>query len=148
MAGGDLAGAEAHLRRSLDLYRGFVGDEHGNTVEMRMAIATVLDLRGERDAAVPLLRELAAEGEAPRRVLLPPLLKQEWVSRHAMSLLGGVLSEQGKYEEAEPLLVAGFEGMSPPAEHAGRKRDALERLVRLYEAWGKPEKAAEWRGKS
>ena len=29
-----------------------------------------------------------------------------------------------------------------------REREALDRIVRLYEAWGKPEKAAEYRAMS
>ncbi len=28
------------------------------------------------------------------------------------------------------------------------KRKALERVIQLYEAWGKPQKAAEWRAKA
>jgi hypothetical protein len=28
---------------------------------------------------------------------------------------------------------------------ATRKREALERIERLYESWGKPDKAAAWR---
>jgi hypothetical protein len=37
--------------------------------------------------------------------------------------------------------------MSPPFPMQGRKGEALDRIVKLYEAWGKPEKAAEWREK-
>jgi hypothetical protein len=37
----------------------------------------------------------------------------------------------------------------PPVGVQGRRRlpEAAERLVKLYTAWGKPEKAAEWREK-
>ena len=28
-----------------------------------------------------------------------------------------------------------------------RRLEALERIVKLYETWGKPDKAAEWRAK-
>jgi hypothetical protein len=54
------------------------------------------------------------------------------------------------YEEAGPLLREGYEGMKqreaqvPPHEKA-RLGEAAERLVRLYEATGEKEKAAESR---
>jgi hypothetical protein len=61
---------------------------------------------------------------------------------------------QRKYEEAEPLLLANLEAMrdpkdgdDPEATPTGKEQDmtALERIVRLYEAWGKPEPARIWR---
>jgi tetratricopeptide (TPR) repeat protein len=147
MREGDLQGTEAHLRTALDLNRRSIGEEHGNTIEMRLSIAVVLCLKGEEAEAEPMLRELAAMGEAPRRVLAGRILKLEWLRCYAMSLLGDALAREGKYAEAEPLLVQGFEGMDPPDAHAVRKREALDRIVKLYEAWGKLELAAEWRRK-
>jgi tetratricopeptide (TPR) repeat protein len=54
------------------------------------------------------------------------------------------------YADAEPLLLVAHEGLSQPrAEAAPRAdaelRDAISRLVSLYDAWGKPEEAAKWR---
>ena len=53
---------------------------------------------------------------------------------------------------AEPLLRAGYEGMRQregkiPPIYKFRLTEAIERLAQLYEAWGKPEKAAEWRAR-
>ena len=70
-----------------------------------------------------------------------------WLHYNAMSLLGGALAGQKKYAEAEPLLVEGYENMKPPPPAAVRKKEALERVVELYEAWGKPDKAKEWRAR-
>ena len=69
-----------------------------------------------------------------------------------MSLLGGSLPGQARYAEAEPLVVAGYEGMKEresriTAPDQFRLREAAARVVRLYEAWGKPEKATEWKAK-
>ena len=72
-------------------------------------------------------------------------MPKSWLRYNAMSMLGGSLSGQGKYAEAEPLLVEGYEKMAPPKAAAIRKREALERVIKLYEAWGKPDKAAAWR---
>jgi hypothetical protein len=69
-----------------------------------------------------------------------------------MSLLGGALLGQGRYAEAEPLIVPGYEGMKAhamkiPPVAAPRLSQATEQVVRLYEAWGRPWQAAEWKSK-
>ena len=73
---------------------------------------------------------------------------------YLISLLGGSLAGQAKYAEAEPLLQQGYEGLvqrqasMPPILNAPRRvTESLERLVQLYEAWGKPVQAAEWNKK-
>ena len=60
-----------------------------------------------------------------------------------MSMLGAVLTGQGKYAEAERLVVDGFKRMD--AAPAPQRRLTRARIVKLYEAWGKPDKATEWR---
>jgi hypothetical protein len=54
--------------------------------------------------------------------------------------------KQGRYAEAEPLLVSAQEGLARAlgAEHRDTLR-VVDELVRLYDAWGKPDKAARWR---
>ena len=50
---------------------------------------------------------------------------------------------------AEPLLLAGYQGLADkrstiPTENQSVLDEAAERIVRLYQRWGRPEKAAEW----
>jgi hypothetical protein len=58
---------------------------------------------------------------------------------------------QKKFAEAEPLLLSGYEGLKqreqqiPPAVRATRLKEALQRLVQLYEAKGRADQAAEWK---
>ena len=90
--------------------------------------------------AEPVLRECLAIREKA--------LPDDWLRFNAMSMLGGSLLGQGKYFEAEPLILAGYEGLKAreeniPAPGKPRLAAAAERVVRLYEAWGKPEKATE-----
>jgi serine/threonine protein kinase/tetratricopeptide (TPR) repeat protein len=91
--------------------------------------------------AEPLLREcLAIRAKAT---------PDEWVRYDAMSLLGGSLLGQGRYAEAEPWIVQGYEGIkSRETKVAFSKRlclrEAAERVVRLYEAWGRPDRARAW----
>ena len=61
---------------------------------------------------------------------------------------------QKNYAEAEPLLLQSYQGLQqrqaslPPILNAPRRiTEALERLVQLYDAWGKPAQAAEWKKK-
>jgi hypothetical protein len=68
----------------------------------------------------------------------------------AMSLLGAALMGQGRYAEAEPLVMPGYEGLNAreakiPAEGKSLLAASALRVVRLYEAWGKPEQAAAWK---
>ena len=71
-----------------------------------------------------------------------------------MSLLGASPSGQKKYADAEPLLLQGCQGLQqrqaslPPYLNAPRRiTESLERLVQLYDAWGNPAPAAEWKQK-
>ncbi len=73
-----------------------------------------------------------------------------WTTFNAKSMLGGALLGQNKYADAEPLLLQGYEGlkdreMSLPERARPRLTDAVQRLVELYDAWGKNEQANEWR---
>jgi len=76
----------------------------------------------------------------------------DWHRFWAGSLLGGSLAGQRKYAEAEPLLIEGYQGMLArrtqlepwDSYHLDRSR---EWLMQLYQAWGQPAKAAEWRKK-
>jgi eukaryotic-like serine/threonine-protein kinase len=79
-------------------------------------------------------------------------LADDWRRYDALSLLGGSLAGQNRFDEAEPLLVSGYKGMKERESRVTvpdqfRLREAAARVVRLYEAWGKPEKATEWKAK-
>ncbi len=73
-----------------------------------------------------------------------------WSTFNTKSTLGGALLGQKKFADAEPLLLAGYEGMKQrekaiPAQAKIRLPEAVERLVQLYEATGKTDEAAKWR---
>jgi serine/threonine protein kinase len=96
-----------------------------------------------------------SEAEVPLRealALREKMAAGEWARFDVRSQLGAALAGQGKYDEAEAMLLAGYEGLKAREDHmpTGDKRsigEARDRLIQLFEAWGKPEKAAEWRGK-
>ena len=84
-----------------------------------------------------------------RRAVLAP---DHWRDGRTLTILGASLAGQGNFAEAEPLLLEAYQRLQPPPERPIPKRDALERIVTLYEDWnaaepgtGYVEKAAEWR---
>lgn len=94
------------------------------------------------DFAEPLLRDCLAVRQKNQ--------PDDWTTFNTKSLLGGAVLGQQKYADAEPLLVAGYEGMKKreakiPAPSKIRLTEALQRLVQLYDAWGKKDQADKWR---
>jgi eukaryotic-like serine/threonine-protein kinase len=72
--------------------------------------------------------------------------------QRAASGLARALAAQGKFSEAEPLVVQAFEDLRVnqrqlAGDQAGMVREALDAVIAVYDAWGKPEKVAEWRAR-
>jgi hypothetical protein len=66
--------------------------------------------------------------------------------------LGGILLARTNYLAATPLLLSGYEGMKQheatiPVPNKSDLKEALQRLVRLYQATGDTAQAAEWKRK-
>ncbi len=73
-----------------------------------------------------------------------------WRIADVKSRLGESLVRQQRFRDAETLLLEGYavlEVQSDMERANVRARRALQRVVVLYDAWDKPEKAAEWRAK-
>jgi tetratricopeptide (TPR) repeat protein len=99
-----------------------------------------------------------AKVEADLREVLDSLEKvqpDEWERYNCQSILGAALMGQKRYAEAEPVLVSAYDGMTTRQYTVSRAyplrpklhKEAGQRIVQLYQDWGKPEKAAEWRDK-
>ena len=78
------------------------------------------------------------------------VMPESWFRYNCQSMLGESMEGQQKYTEAESLLLSGYGGLKQSASAIGLEdrlalSQAGERILRLYESWGKPEKAAEWR---
>ena len=72
-----------------------------------------------------------------------------WTTFNTQSMLGAALQGQRKYAEAEPLLLAGYEGMKKPtktipASSAKRLLVALDRLIEVYTMLEKPDEVTKW----
>jgi non-specific serine/threonine protein kinase/serine/threonine-protein kinase len=141
---GEFAKAEPLCREALEKIRKRHG-EGSKPVAGALALLGFNLLQQEKPAeAEPLLRECLSI-----RVLKEP---EAWTTFNTKSVLGAALLSQKKNADAEPLLLAGYEGMKEreakiPAMSKAHLTKALERLVKLYDATGQKEKAAEWRRK-
>ena len=134
--------AAALLTSVLEARRRVLGPSHPDTTAVMSLLGEVRLQQKEFDTAETLLREVR-NGDAKTAV-------ETWRRYWSQSLLGASLAGRAKYAEAEPLLVSGYQGMieraaSIPFEDRLALREAGQRIVQLYESWGKPDRAAEWR---
>jgi non-specific serine/threonine protein kinase/serine/threonine-protein kinase len=141
---GQFANAEPLHRAALDAARKHHGEASGEASSALAPLGLNLLKQRRYAEAEPLLRECLRIRER--------IAPDNWATFNAKSLLGGSLLGQEKYDEAEPLLLAGYEGLKQREEKIApgykiRLTEAIDRLVQLYEAWGKPGKAAAWKAR-
>jgi tetratricopeptide (TPR) repeat protein len=135
------ADAEALFQKILDVRRRVQGAAHPNTIDAMAAVGRIKMERNQYAGATPLLRE-ALDGYTKAH-------SDAWRRYLTENLLGHSLAAQGKYDSGEPLLISGYEGLmrrqaTIPAQNRRVLSESGERIVQLYEKWGKPEKAEEW----
>jgi serine/threonine protein kinase len=136
---GDLDAAEALNRESLAIVRRAMGDNHPVVAEYLTNLAATLEAKGDCRQAVPLLRDAIA---GMRQTLSADRFRIPLAQRR----LGSCLGAFGRYGEAESLLLDSYGAFREAfGDDDGRTGDVVLRLITLYTAWGKPEKAAEYR---
>jgi tetratricopeptide (TPR) repeat protein len=129
---------EENLRR----WTAKFGPEHPHTQLSRNNLARAYATAALFAKAEPVLRQWLAHRDKTG--------PDGWWTFQTFSQLGGSLLGQKKFAEAEPLILRGYEGLTArEAEIWPANRyfltEAAERVVQLYEAWGKKDKADEWR---
>jgi tetratricopeptide (TPR) repeat protein len=130
-----------------------------NDVRVQLYPVTVLLARrgcellnkGRYAEAEPLLRQHLAVWHTHHEWLKRRRPYEVWHSCFVEFALGRCLAGQKRYEEAEPLLMAGLAGtwrgpfrMGLPGFSADYV-DMMQKIADFYQAWGKPERAAAWR---
>jgi hypothetical protein len=122
----------------MDLGLAQVADEvEGRLTRTRQFVGTLRYASPEQVLAVGGLGRCT---RACRAAEAEPLLRECLATREAKLPAGSWR------QEAEPLVLSGYEGLSE-ATGAPRKQvtEALDRVIDLYETWGKPTEAAAWK---
>jgi serine/threonine protein kinase/Tfp pilus assembly protein PilF len=126
-----------------------LGPDHQLVAIYTIDLAAVHVAGGKPAAAEPLLREgLRIRSRAPGIVPTRRRTRAEddWSVGAARSLLGEVLTKLRRFPEAETTLLDARRDLeSLPAMGGAEMKLAYSRLVDLYFAWGKPERAASFR---
>jgi tetratricopeptide (TPR) repeat protein len=142
--------AEPLLTSFLEIRRRSSGARQGKTfVTFGSDTAAVFALLGR----LRLKQRKYSEAEAALREALDGPLKDDaepWQKSEMQSLLGASLVAQARFAEAEPLLLAGYQELihdqsTIPWDSRSVIGQTDERIMELYESWGKPEKAKAWR---
>lgn len=137
---GDNGAAEPLYREALAIWRTTLPPGHADIGNCAAGLGLVLVANGAFGEAEPLLREALAIREAT-------LPSRHWARFTAMSALGASLTGLGRYVEAEQLLKTAYDGLQQPRVAVHHKRKATQRLVELYECWGRPQLGYEWRAR-
>ena len=141
MAQGRLDEAEKVARKALEIAQRAYGPEFFTTVHNMERLGKVCKALGHYDETEGLYVKAL---EIRRRILG----EEHWRTRDVRSDLASLYLEMERYSDVEPLLVE--------AERAARRtfgndheitNASVKNLIDLYEAWNKPEQAAQWRVK-
>jgi serine/threonine-protein kinase len=138
---GDPQKIERFLRDSLARRRRLrAGDDPLIALSLRLLGLHHLELGRAAEAESELREALAQLGRS--------LPESDWRVGRARSDLGAAAAAQGRFEEAEGLLAQGYAALeADPRAQPEDRREPAERLVRLYEAWGREERTAAWRAR-
>jgi serine/threonine protein kinase len=137
--------ADLLLRENLRLRRLALPAGHPDIVDTLVRLAQGLVEKGDAKEAEPFFREaLETERKAASETGRdggPRLIAA------AEGGLGRCLTMLRRYAEAEPLLLSSHAAIQKLSDVEAQHR-AVDKLVKLYEAWEKPDKASEWRAKT
>jgi tetratricopeptide (TPR) repeat protein len=134
--------AESRAAETLTARRRAFGSDNADTMASAADLAMAYQSKQEFVKSEPLAREALAffRNKQPN----------DWQGFRAESLVGASLAGQQKYADAEPILLDGYRGMWERRNSMGLPNlyyvnRAGSWITQLYEAWGKPDRAAAWR---
>ena len=140
--------AAVPMQQALDLARAAHGDGHQLVAIYTLNLAAIELGRQQAPAAERLavdgirLRSRSPSVVPTRR---RTVLEDDWSVGGAKSLLGASLTAQRRYDEAEAVLIDARRDLEPTTARLSDRKTTIGRLIDLYVAWGKPEKAATYR---
>jgi hypothetical protein len=131
--------SEALWSESYAIQKRILGATHPKTAETLTMVVGVLNRTGRAVQAEELIRDSVD-------VMRETFGTGNINTAFAESMLGESLTAQGKFEEAETLLVSGHEVLrAVPDDTSFIRVDSLVRVCGLYDAWGKEDEARRYR---
>ena len=140
--------AASALQDALDIARPALGHDHPLVAIYTINLGVVQLALQQPDAAERSLREglrirSRAPGVVPSR--RRTFLEDDRSVGAIRSLLGSTLVALRRYDEAETVLLDARQDLASSPDSRGDMAVTLARLADLYDAWGKHDKAAEYR---
>jgi len=118
-----------------------LGEDHPHTLKFINSLGVLRTKQKQYEEAAGLLREALER----RRLKLDDDHPDTLETKNDLAVL---YKEQARYKEAEKLLLEAVEGRRLKlGDKHPHTQQSLKNLIDLYEAWGKPEKANQWRAK-
>lgn len=134
----EYAEAEAKIDECLRIYHVSATPSYINYATAGMIQGMIYSQTARPAEAEKLLREAVQ-----LRVQYSP--SGHFLRAIAENELGQFLAGQKRFDEAQALMVPSYESLkNSQAPNSPRVRTALERLVALYESWGKPDEAGKY----
>jgi len=125
--------------KSLQVARKAYGDAHASVGVNEAQFGLFLVRTGRVDEGERRVREAL-------RIFEAAYTGEHFQIDMARAMLGECLAVRGEYAEAEPLVVGGYEALRGKlGDLAGVTRRARAQVVGVYEAWGRPDLAAQYR---
>jgi serine/threonine protein kinase len=141
LAEGDSRQAEAALTEALRIERAALPLEHRRIGQTLCSLGWLRTQTGHPQEG----RQLLNEGLAICRRAWPA---NHWIPANAENRLGGCLTVLGQRADAERMLLSSYQNLQEaPGTPPQRRGEAVNRIIELYESWGKGDKAKEWRNK-
>jgi serine/threonine-protein kinase len=139
---GDPAGAEPLLRQTIELQRKVLGPDNTDIINIEVGLAESLERQEKYDEAVAVYRHALDEATRIRGA-------DHVLNTLPLVNLGRCLRKMKRFDEAEQALLRGLKlSEGPAAPSAKGAANFADQLRVLYEAWEKPEKAAEYRARA
>ena len=124
---------------ALSIYRESFGPHYDQYPTAMIIQGLILAKTGKPKEGERILQEAV-------RIRTESLPQEHFWLAQANGALGECLTIEKRFTEAEPLLLSSYESLkNSQGAHHPRTGIALQRLISLYEAWGKPEQAARYR---
>jgi eukaryotic-like serine/threonine-protein kinase len=133
------AEAQSKVDETLKIYLESFGVHYDNYPTALITKGLILNKTGKSKEGEIILREAL-------KLRTDSLPKEHFWVAVANGALGECLTTQKSFSEAEPLLVQSYEVLnSRLGKRDPRTSEALRRLIDLYESWGKPAQAIQYR---